>query len=49
MTLKCDLDIKFAQPGHYSGLTMTMDLAMDQCLQSDARQSHSLVAEWIVK
>ena len=28
---------------------MTMDFAMDQCLQSDARQSHSLDADWIVK
>ena len=28
---------------------MTMDFAMDQCLQSDARQSHSLGADWIVK
>ena len=26
-----------------------MDFAMDKCLQSDARQSHSLVADWIVK
>ena len=31
----------------YSGWTMTMDLAMDQCLQSVARQS--LDADWIVK
>ena len=33
----------------YCGWTMTMDFAMDQCLQSDARQSHSLGADWIVK
>ena len=33
----------------YSGWTMTMDFAMDQCLQSDARQSHSLGSDWIVK
>ena len=33
----------------YCGWTMTMDFAMDQCLQSDARQSHSLRADWIVK
>ena len=33
----------------YSGWTMTMDFAMDQCLQSVARQSHSLDADWIVK
>ena len=26
----------------YCGCTMTMDFAMDQCLQSDAHQSHSL-------
>ena len=26
---------------------MTMDFAMDQCLQSDARQSRSLDADWI--
>ena len=26
-----------------------MDFAMDQCLQSDARQSHSLDADWTVK
>ena len=26
-----------------------MDFAMDQCLPSDARQSHSLGADWIVK
>ena len=31
------------------GWKMTMDFAMDQCLQLDARQSHSLVADWIVK
>ena len=28
---------------------MTMDFAMDQCLQSEARQSHSFDADWIVK
>ena len=33
----------------YSGWIMNMDFAMDQCLQSDARQSHSLVTDWIVK
>ena len=33
----------------YCGWTMTMDFAMDQCLQWDARQSHSLVADLIVK
>ena len=33
----------------YCGWTMTMDFAMDQCLQSGTRQSHSLDADWIVK
>ena len=37
--------------GCYCGWTMTMDFAMDQCLQSDAcqSQSHSLGVDWIVK
>ena len=34
---------------HYSGWTVTMYFALDQCLQSDARQSHSLGSDWIVK
>ena len=33
----------------YCGWTMTMDFGMDQCLQSDTPQSHSLGADWIVK
>ena len=28
---------------YYCGWTITMDFAMDQCLQSDARQSYSLM------